>query len=290
MKLKDEGLEFLAAFSGAEGIELAERQQPSIILLDVMMAEMDGFEVLRQLKASTITMGIPVIMLSGQAKSSDKVQAFELGAMDFVPKPFDVHELRARIASAIRITQLMRLLETSAKIDGLTGLWNRAYFNERLDSEISSSLRKSAPLSLVMCDLDHFKKLNDTFGHPAGDAVLQGFAQILKAELRTYDVACRYGGEEFALVLPGASVPEAAAACERIRTALATKHWRRYPKLSVTGSFGVTGAGITGSKDSSGWIEAADQALYSAKSGGRNQVRIYDERTGSHVEPLKLAG
>ncbi len=290
VKLKDEGIEFLAAFSGPEGLELAESQTPSIILLDVNMPDMDGFEVLRRLKADTRTMGIPVIMLSGQAKSTDKVMAFDMGAMDFVPKPFDVHELRARIQSAIKITQLMRLLENQARIDGLTGLWNRAYFNERLESELSNAIRRSTPISLVMCDLDHFKRLNDTFGHPAGDAVLQGFAQVLRAELRAYDIACRYGGEEFALILPGATQVEASGVCERIRGAISEKSWRKYPEMKVTGSFGVTSAGLSGLNDASSWIEAADRALYAAKTGGRNQVKLFDERLGAEQQPLKMAG
>lgn len=290
VKMKDEGIEFLSAFSGPEGIELAESHTPAIILLDVNMPDVDGFEVLKRLKADTRTMGIPVIMLSGQAKSNDKVMAFDMGAMDFVPKPFDVHELRARIQSAIKITQLMRLLENAARIDGLTGLWNRAYFNERLESELASAVRKAQPISLVMCDLDHFKKLNDGFGHPAGDTVLQTFAQVLRAEIRAYDIACRYGGEEFALILPGATLAEASNVCERVRVAIAEKVWRKYPEMTVTGSFGVTACGLGGFNDASSWIEAADRALYAAKSGGRNQVRIFDARLGAEQQPLKMAG
>ncbi len=290
VKMKDEGIEFLSAFSGAEGIELAESHAPAIILLDVNMPEMDGFEALKRLKADTRTMGIPVIMLSGQAKSTDKVMAFDMGAMDFVPKPFDVHELRARIQSAIKITQLMRLLENAARIDGLTGLWNRAYFNERLEAELANATRKHLPISLVMSDLDHFKKLNDGFGHPAGDAVLQVFAQVLRSELRAYDIACRYGGEEFALILPGATQEEASSVCERVRAVIAEKTWRKYPEMKVTGSFGVTSCGLGGLMDASSWIEAADRALYAAKSGGRNQVRCFDARLGAEQQPLKMAG
>jgi len=290
VKMKDEGIEFLSAFSGPEGIELAESHSPAIILLDVNMPDMDGFETLKKLKADTRTMGIPVIMLSGQAKSTDKVLAFDSGAMDFVAKPFDVYELRARIHSAIKITHLMRLLENAARIDGLTGLWNRAYFNERLESELANAVRKNAPISLVMCDLDHFKKLNDGFGHPAGDAVLQSFAQVLRAELRVYDIPCRYGGEEFALILPGASQDEAASVCERIRAAIAEKVWRKYPDMKVTGSFGVTACGLGDLNDASSWIEAADRTLYAAKTGGRNRVRVFDAKLGAEQQPLKMAG
>lgn len=288
VKLKDEGIEFCAAFSGEEAIELAQSQQPSLILLDMIMPGLTGLETLRRLKADRQTMDIPVIILSGNTESEDKVACFEAGAMDYVTKPFDVHELRARIHSALRLHKLMRMLEQRAQIDGLTGLWNRNYFNERLAAELNASRRGDSPISLVMCDLDHFKKLNDGFGHPAGDAVLQAFAAILGQEIRTYDIACRYGGEEFALILPGANVMEAAGVCERIRKALESRVFRKYPNMRVTGSFGVTDRPITGANDPAGWIEAADRALYSAKQGGRNRVHAYDDKLGAgHPLPTK---
>lgn len=275
MKLKDEGLDFLTAFSGIEGIELAEQRVPSLILLDVNMPDHDGFEVLHTLKENPATKQIPVIMLSGSHASEDKVRAFELGAMDYVIKPMDVPELRARIQSAIRLTRLMEMLEQRAQIDGLTGLWNRAHFDRRLAAELSEKVRRSTPIGLVMCDLDHFKRLNDSFGHPAGDAVLEAFAKIITQEIRQNDIACRYGGEEFALILPRTEVNEAVGVCERIRKALSARTFRKYPEIQATASFGVAGVSTDGSDDPSSWIEAADQALYSAKSGGRNRVHIY---------------
>ncbi|MEO1128797.1 MAG: diguanylate cyclase [Planctomycetota bacterium] len=281
VKLKDEGLEFLAAFSGTEGIELAESQLPSLILLDINIPDFDGFELLHRLKADPKTKEIPVIVVSGSSDSEAKVRAFGIGAMDYVTKPFDVPELRARIQSAIRITRLLGLLEERAQIDGLTGLWNRHYFNKRLESEISETSRKGTPLSLVMCDLDHFKKLNDTFGHPAGDAVLQAFASTLQEELRAYDIPCRYGGEEFSIIFPGTSVEEAAAVCERIRKALEARIWRKYPEMRATGSFGVTDHPSESGQDAHAWIEAADQALYAAKTSGRNRIHIADATENS---------
>lgn len=274
-KLKDEGVEFLTAFSGLEGVELAESNQPALILLDVNMPDHDGFEALHCLKDNPVTTGIPVIMLTGSAESANKVRAFELGAMDYVTKPVDVPELKARIQSAIRITRLMKLLEQRAQIDGLTGLWNRSHFNNQLDAAVNESTRKHTPLALAICDLDHFKKLNDTFGHPAGDAVLQGFAQLLSEEVRSYDVPCRYGGEEFAIILPGAAAEEALALCERVRKSLETLTFAKYPKVRATGSFGVATAPFSGETDIAGWIKAADTALYSAKTGGRNRTHVF---------------
>jgi two-component system cell cycle response regulator len=291
VRLKDEGLEFSTAFSGAEGLEMAERHQPSLILLDIGMPDMDGFEVLHALKDNRDTTAIPVVMMSGSVDSSDKVRAFELGAMDYVTKPVDVPELRARIQSAIRISRLMKMLEQRAHIDGLTGLWNRKHFNERLEAHISSLQRGDERLALAMCDLDHFKRLNDTFGHPAGDEVLQAFAKLLNRELRGYDIACRYGGEEFALILPRTTREEARAVCDRIRCALECSTYSRFPEVSATGSFGVTDAPAGGEPTVAAWIEAADRAMYSAKDAGRNRVHVYGVDVGADDgSDLKIAG
>ncbi|MCA9311216.1 MAG: diguanylate cyclase [Phycisphaerales bacterium] len=275
VKLRNEELEFLTAFCGEEGLELAREQQPSLILLDLNMPETTGFEVLKSLKGNTETMEIPVIIVSGSADSADKVRAFELGAMDYVCKPFDVPELRARIQSAIKLHRLMKMLEQRAQIDGLTGLWNRAYFDKRLGIELNTHRRSNRPLALVLCDLDHFKKLNDNFGHPAGDAVLQGFASILNRELRSSDVACRYGGEEFALILPDTSCEDAVRACDRIRLAIEAKRWKSYPEMAATASFGVAHSGNATLQTGAAWIEAADGSLYDAKGSGRNRVHVH---------------
>lgn len=287
-RLKKEGLEFIAAFGGAEGLELALRQAPSLILLDLNMPGMDGFQVLRALKEDPRTIAIPVIVLSGATEAAEKVRAFDLGAMDYVCKPFDVHELRARISSALRIHRLMDMLSRRAQIDGLTGLWNRAHFNDRIASELSSRARSGANLALAICDLDKFKTLNDTFGHPAGDAVLEGFAGVLGAELRSYDIACRYGGEEFAIILPDTNRDQALAVCERVRAALEAKRWGNYPAVRATVSFGLTDQGKGGASDATPWVSAADEALYQSKQSGRNRVTLY--REGEEGKPrLALA-
>lgn len=275
VKLKNEGIDFVGAYSGAEAIEIARDIKPALVLLDVNMPEMDGFGTLHALQADPTTHDIPVIMLSGDNDSESKVRSFEMGATDYVTKPFQVAELRARIASAIRISKLMTMLEQQASIDALTGLGNRAFFDRRLTEEISEAARKKEPLTLVMCDLDHFKKLNDGFGHPAGDAVLESYAGILKDALRTYDIPCRYGGEEFAIILPGTGSPDSAMICERIRAALETETWAKYPGMKATSSFGVATRSLDGTEDAASWIEAADQALYAAKSSGRNRVHVF---------------
>lgn len=284
-KLKNEGLEFLTAYSGDEGLDLARTREPSLILLDLNMPIMDGFETLHALKESPETINIPIIVLSGSTDPEEKVKAFELGAMDFVCKPFDIHELRVRISSAIRISRLMRMLELRAQIDGLTGLWNRVHFNDRLTAEIDAAGRNGTELTLAICDLDHFKRLNDTFGHPAGDIVLQGFSSVLNTQLRSYDIACRYGGEEFAIILPEASIEQAHRVCDRIRATIAARRWPNYPNVRCTVSIGLTTHGVEGKNDPASWIQAADAALYAAKDAGRNQIQCYTDPE----DPPKLA-
>lgn len=288
-KLKNEGLEFITSYTGEEGVELARTQQPALILLDLQMPGMSGFDVLRALKNDPVTMNIPVIIVTGSTESEQKVLAFELGALDVVSKPFDVHELRARIQSAIRIHRLMKMLEQRAQIDGLTGLWNRKYFNERLAAELDICKRKGCGLSLLICDLDHFKKINDTFGHPAGDAVLQAFASILNRELRSYDVACRYGGEEFAIILPDSTFEQAHKVAERIRVEIAERRWPNYPDVRAAASFGVAD---TPSPDITGieaWIAAADRALYHSKQTGRNRITRFADMPTSAASPPAAA-
>lgn len=288
VKLKNEGIDFLAAYSGSEALEMAAEFNPALVILDVNMPEMDGFEVLRAMKENPQTHDIPVIMLSGSDDSKDKVRCFELGAMDYVTKPFQVAELRARIAAAIRISKLVEMLEKQASIDALTGLGNRAYFDRRLDEEVAKVARKEHELALIMCDLDHFKKLNDTYGHPAGDAVLETFAQVLKDHTRVYDVPCRYGGEEFTILLPGTSLTDAVAIANRFRAAIEAEAWPQYPGMRATGSFGVSVGAIDNSHSPAAWLEAADKALYSAKTSGRNRVH-YFEASPAKEPVFKLA-
>lgn len=285
VKLRDEGLEFIAALGGTEGIEIAKNQRPSLILCDQNMPDMNGLDVVRALKSDPETMDIPVIMLSGEAATELKVKSFELGAMDFVPKPFDAAELRARIQSALRIDSLMKMLAQRAQIDGLTGLWNRARFNDALAAEVNQAERSGQTLSLALCDLDHFKKLNDTFGHQAGDAALVTFANKLQTAMRSYDVACRYGGEEFAVILPGTEGDAAYMVCDRIRTGIEATSWSKYPGMAVTVSFGLTTCGLEGNAPEQ-WVAAADQMLYAAKENGRNRI----ERFTPEREDIRLAG
>jgi two-component system cell cycle response regulator len=275
-RLRHEELNLQAATSGQGGIDAARQTKPAIILLDLDMPDMDGFEVLRVLKNDPTTVPIPVIVLSGLQSAQDKVTAFDLGAVDYITKPFNLTELRVRVRSALRMHRLVQMLGQLAQIDGLTGLWNRAHFDKRWADEVAGCVRHNRPLSLAMVDVDHFKSINDTYGHPAGDAVLQGMARIIQRECRQEDVACRYGGEEFALVMPDTPPEAALVVCERMRTALAEVVWPRHPERSITVSVGLAGCGAPREMGVAEWVEAADKNLYSAKKAGRNRVVMTD--------------
>lgn len=272
-RLKNEQIRLVTCMNGAEALALATSRRFSTILLDLQMPGMDGLEVLRTLKENPATNTVPVIVISALASSEDKVVAFDLGATDFVTKPFDLPELRARLRAALRTDRLLHLLAERAHVDGLTGLGNRAHFNKRWADEVAASERYNRPLSLAMIDADHFKRVNDTYGHPAGDEVLQGIAQMLLRECRAADVACRYGGEEFVIIMPSTGPADAGAVADRVRLAASQTVWPRHPDSPVTVSIGMVGAdhacpGVLAEQ----WLEAADQNLYAAKRQGRNRV------------------
>jgi diguanylate cyclase (GGDEF)-like protein len=282
------GYRLTSAYNVAGGLKAAAALGPDLVLLDLWMPNSDGFSALKALKDNPVTMNIPVIVLSGSNHTADKVRAFELGAADFVSKPFDFTVLSARLRNAHRTSRLLFMLAQQSHIDGLTGLKNRAHFDEEFHAQLKRRQRSHTDLSLVLTDLDHFKRVNDDYGHPAGDAALEAFAKLLARSVRGDDSACRYGGEEFALILPGTAATAAAQLCERIRAAAAALEFPRYPGLSVTASFGVADRPVTpGSNSNAAWIEAADRALYDAKQSGRNRVHLFTETGG--VSALKIA-
>lgn len=276
LRLGVESLELISASSGEAGLELARKHAPSLILLDLEMPGMDGFQVLRAIKDEPKLRDVPVIVISGLEGSDDKVAAFDLGAHDFVTKPFNIAELRARVRAALRMYSLLQMLSQRAQLDGLSGLWNRAYFDAHWEAEVKRSARHGYPLSLGMIDIDHFKSINDTYGHPAGDAVIQTIARLLSSEIRQSDIACRYGGEEFAVIMPSTTPEEAAKLCERIRVKVEQMRWPRHPERAVTISVGIAGAHCAKSIAHLAWLEAADKRLYAAKQSGRNRVVVSD--------------
>ena len=271
-RLQGERLELHNATSSAEGLEKAVALNPDIILLDIAMDGMNGFELLEKLKEDPRTRNIAVIFISATSEAMDRVKGLDMGAIDFICKPFDAFELKARVRSALRTQHLVKMLEQKAQIDGLTGLWNRRYFDQRMIQEISEAKRYSRPLSLVLCDIDRFKRLNDQFGHPFGDFVLDRVAQKLSGG-RTSDIVCRYGGEEFGLILPSTNIQQGHEVAERLRIEIVSILWPNKPDLVVTASFGICDTENVGEEATpEALLEMTDSALYKAKQAGRNRV------------------
>ncbi len=273
---------------------MALELRPDLILLDVDMPEQSGLDLCRTLKSDPRTAVIPIIFLTAASDVNTKVHGFDLGAVDYVTKPFHPAELRARVRSALRTKRYQDLLTARAQVDALTSLHNRGYFDDFLASAVRAAIDTSAPCSLVLVDLDHFKGLNDRFGHPFGDLVLQQVGELIGATVRATDAACRYGGEELALILPGLTSATASRVAERVRSAISCLELA--PKgeaVEVTASFGVAELcdlpGPPSGATAAALVAAADAALYRAKQQGRNRVCTASSLSGGSLSPPSLS-
>ncbi len=276
-KFEHEPITLHCALDGDSGLELALKIRPALILLDLSMPGIDGFQTLRRLKETPQLMDTQVIVISASDDTEDKVAGLELGACDYVTKPFNLPELRARMRSALRVHELMTLLAERAQVDGLTGIGNRSSFDERIVEELAHRDRSGENLTVALCDLDHFKQVNDNYGHAAGDEVLRGIARLFTTMLRKEDIACRYGGEEFAILLRDADAAQATQVLDRIRTTLEAMRWSQHPEHHVTCSFGLCDQPPGDASKPENWVKAADEALYAAKRAGRNRIFVASE-------------
>jgi diguanylate cyclase (GGDEF)-like protein len=275
-RLKSEPIELMCFTSGDEAMAYALDHAPALFLLDIEMPDIDGYEMLRRIRDEASLREVPIIMLSGLSNADDKVAAFDLGANDYMTKPFEVAELRARVRAALRLHSLLEMLAQQAHMDGLTGLWSRGHFDEHWRAETARLSRNGGSLSLALLDLDHFKSINDTYGHPAGDEVLAAFGKLIARTVRRSDLACRYGGEEFAIIMPDTSPVDASHLCDRIRNGVASMRWPRHPERGITVSIGVAGTAHGTSIDPYDWIACCDQQLYAGKHAGRNRLSVVD--------------
>ncbi len=275
-RLAKEGLDLIFAGGGSAGLSEARRKRPDLILLDVDMPDMSGFDVCRAVKADPELCMIPVIFLSGSSEADDKVKGLNIGAVDYVTKPFDAFELRARVNAALRTKHMQDLLIEYAKVDPLTGLANRRGLMERLAEEWARARRHGGKLALIMGDVDHFKHVNDTHGHTIGDRTLEAIAGAIAKQCRLSDLPARYGGEEFAIVVTDEQGNGAAMLAERCRQAVeAVQLDVGQDTIGPTVSFGVADAANADSPEM--LIRHADEALYRAKNAGRNRVEISHE-------------
>lgn len=276
-RLRPEGYRVLIAPDWTTGLDIAVELRPDLILLDLEMPEQNGLDVCRRLKVDPRTSSIPVIFLTACHDVEMKVHGFDLGAADYVTKPFHPAELRARVRVAVKAKQQSDDLDERARVDALTGLFNRREFDALLAKEITAASRNGGDLALLLFDLDHFKTLNDSHGHAFGDTVLQESGRLLMRSVRSGDHACRYGGEELAVIMPRIAVGAAIEAATRIASALRSLPFRPGADfVSVTASVGVASlqevSRCTGSSNSAALLDAADTALYAAKRTGRDRV------------------
>ena len=274
-RLEKDGLTVVSADGGEAGLVAAKRDKPDLILLDVSMPDLSGFEVCALLKDDDSDLrDVPVVFLTAADDSGEKAKGLDLGAVDYVTKPFDAFELRARVQAALRTKRFQDLLIEHAHIDPLTGLPNRRALMKRLHQEWSRAARYHRLLSLIMVDIDLFKSINDTYGHAVGDRFLQEAAKAISDQCREADLAGRYGGEEFAVVVPEETSHNAGELAERCRLAVADVRLKTAAgTVKGTASFGVADSTGVGSADE--LIELADEALYKAKELGRDAVALH---------------
>ena len=273
--LKKMGHEVSSAQNGRQAWEMLEQEYFPLVISDWMMPDVDGLELCRLIRARRQMTYSYIILLTALGGKTNYLDAMDAGADDFITKPFDADQLAARLRVAQRILDLHETLRTHAMHDALTGLYNRAAIMQSLSEELDRAVRDDKPVTLIISDVDHFKRVNDTYGHPAGDAVLRRVAECLHSSLRSYDKIGRYGGEEFLLVLPNCDQNNAPAVANRIRRVVeATGVQAGAEILSVTASMGIAVSSPENRAAPDALIQAADSALYRAKAAGRNRVEL----------------
>ncbi len=284
-RLTKEELDIVCVQGGVLGLKAARDEDPDLILLDLDMPDISGFDVCRSLKADPELCMIPVLFLSGSTTPEDKIVGLDLGAVDYVTKPFDAFELRARVRAALRTKHLQDMLFEHAHIDPLTGLPNRRALMERLQQEWARIERHGGRLSFIMADIDGFKEVNDRFGHQAGDKILQQVAGALTGQCRENDLPARFGGDELAIVVPGDNMAAAVHLAERCRRQIAKACVAvQQEMVKVTASLGV--ADVEGVSSLGALMRRADEALYQAKKAGRNQVQAWTADVAAAPLPI----
>ncbi|HEX2211432.1 MAG TPA: diguanylate cyclase [Longimicrobium sp.] len=286
-RLSSRGYEVVTATNGEEALQRVRDSLPHLILLDVMMPGMDGREVARRIKDDDGLPFIPIILVTALSEADDVVQGLESGADDYISKPYNFRELEARVRAMLRIKALQdeldqknrelelanRRLKKLSITDGLTELFNHRHVHQLLHEEFERSARTGESIAVVMMDLDRFKAVNDTYGHPTGDVILYETAQIIKETAREIDSVGRYGGEEFIAILPDTGEEAGAHFAERVRQAVEEYVFRDgATEVRMTVSCGVAAFPAPGVDTPEALLKAADEALYQAKHSGRNRV------------------
>jgi len=278
------GYEVTTVTNGREALESFSKKFFPIVLTDWMMPEMNGLQLCRAIRKNILTGYVFIFMLTARGSTDDMVAGLEAGADDYMTKPFNRAELIARLKTGTRVLELEKSLKDANEeirilsiTDTLTKCYNRTFMDEQLPKELKRAIRYNHPISLVMVDIDHFKRVNDTYGHQAGDEVLKELVRSINRSIRSdVDWVARYGGEEFLVVFPETDFEKAAVLAERLRRAISQKTIQiKEEEIRITASFGVSGfTSSTSLKEVSyeAMISLADKSLYQAKKEGRNRV------------------
>lgn len=277
------GYEVVVACDGAEAWNVLQQEDaPKFAILDWMMPAVDGVELCGKIRKRAEQPYVYIILLTAKGRRQDVIEGLETGADDYLTKPFDAQELRARVRAGRRILDLQdelictqEALRSQATHDDLTGLWNRREMLDIMRRELARAHREGTSTGLLMADLDHFKRVNDTYGHLAGDAVLIAAARRMRRSVRPYDAIGRYGGEEFLIVLPGCDAADAIQQAERLRACVSVEPMETVEgKIPVTLSLGVAAVESGTEADLDSLLRTVDAALYRAKNEGRNRVEL----------------
>ena len=283
VELLSDSYEIVVSLDGKSALEILEEQEVDLILLDIMMPKMDGYEVCRRVKENGKTDDIPIIFITAKTDEESIEKAYEAGGMDYVTKPFKPKELFARIETQLQVRALIKELESSknalkhlSETDPMTDLCNRRHLNHTSKSIMELARRNKTALTVVMLDIDKFKKVNDTYGHDVGDNIIISIANILLEITRKSDLACRFGGEEFILLLPETSLEGAMVIAEKIRKKVESFSLRLEDEreVNITISLGVSQVDTENDLSMESAIKRADIALYKAKENGRNKVCV----------------
>jgi diguanylate cyclase (GGDEF)-like protein len=273
--LLDPEYEVITARDGQEALDAALQGQPDVILLDLNMPRLDGFQVLERLRADPATVNIPVLVVSARSENAVKVRGLDLGAVDYLQKPYALSELRARVERTLRLLRSQAALREQAQTDALTGLGNLRAFRARLDEESKRARRYHTPLTCVMADVDQLKPINDELGHAAGDRAIAAVAAVLREELRETDFGARYGGDEFVVLLPQTGAEEGRVYAERVCARLRqTELLVGDRRVALTASLGVACSTPENDEGAEALVRAADAALYVAKRAGGGRLSM----------------
>ena len=274
MSLLSAEYDILVALSGEEALEIIDSiTDVDLILLDVMMPGMDGFEVTKRLKSNDKTKDIPIVFVTAKTDEDTIEKAYDIGGSDYITKPVKPKELFVRVKKELKIKALIHNLENIASTDHLTSLYNRRYFFSIVVDIVNLAKRDKKNISMLMLDIDKFKNINDTYGHQSGDEVIIHLSESLRMITRNSDIACRYGGEEFLILLPNTDADGALKIAEKIRKYVmeSRSFLINKPLVNYTVSIGVHELNIFGNQNVEASINKVDQALYIAKKNGRNK-------------------